>query len=199
MITLILGAASSDSLSSLPVLLGVTAAGIALALQEVIMSVASWLAIASGRVYRPGDRVELGGVKGDVIDIGVLRTTLMELGQWVDSDLYSGRMVKVANSAAFKQPVFNYTQGFPFVWDEIKVPVHYGSDRLQARRLLERAAAEVAGAYVAEARRAWATLVEKYLIDNASVEPIVSLVANDNWFEFTVRLRGRHTPAARHP
>ncbi|MCB0784290.1 MAG: mechanosensitive ion channel, partial [Flavobacteriales bacterium] len=75
-----------------------------------------------------GDRVQLGGIKGDVIDIGVLRTTLMELGEWVDGDLYNGRMVLVANSFVFKEPVFNYSADFPFLWDELKVPVQYGAD-----------------------------------------------------------------------
>jgi small-conductance mechanosensitive channel len=69
-----------------------------------------------------GDRVQLGGIKGDVMDIGVLRTTIMETGQWVDGDLYNGRIVLIANSYVFKS-VFNYSGDF---MDEIKIPIQYG-------------------------------------------------------------------------
>jgi small-conductance mechanosensitive channel len=65
-------------------------------------------------VLQYGDRVQLGGIKGDVMDIGVLRTTIMETGQWVDGDLYNGRIV-LANSYVFKEPVFNYSGDFPFM------------------------------------------------------------------------------------
>ena len=111
-----------DRLGGLTVAIGVAGAGIAFALQEVIGSVAGWIAISFGGFYRPGDRVQVGGIKGDVIDIGILRTTLMELGEWVNSDLYSGRIVRVANSFVFKQPVFNYSGDFPFLWDELRLP-----------------------------------------------------------------------------
>lgn len=97
----------SDKLGGLTVALGVAGAGIAFALQEVIASFAGWLAILFGGFYKTGDRVELGGIKGDVMDIGVLRTTIMEIGKWVDGDLYNGRIVLVANSFVFKEPVYN--------------------------------------------------------------------------------------------
>ena len=184
---LIVGIAFSSALAGLPLVLGVTAAGIALALQDAIASVAGWMAIASGTTFRPGDRVELGGVRGDVIDIGVFRTTLMEIGKWVDGDLYNGRIVRVANSAVFKQPVFNYTADFPFVWDEIKIPIRYGSDRARARAVLQVAAAEIAGPYAEGARERWGQLVKRFMIEDAQVTPMVTLVATDNWLEFTVR------------
>ena len=105
----------SDKLGGLTVALGVAGAGIAFALQEVIASFAGWLAIMFGGFYKTGDRVQLGGIKGDVMDIGVLRTTIMETGQWVDGDLYNGRIVLIANSFVFKEPVFNYSGDFPFL------------------------------------------------------------------------------------
>lgn len=105
----------SDKLSGLTVALGVAGAGIAFALQEVIASFAGWLVILFGGFYKTGDRVQLGGVRGDVMDIGVLRTTIMETGQWVDGDLYNGRIVLIANSYVFKEPVFNYSGIFNFV------------------------------------------------------------------------------------
>ncbi len=177
-----------DRLGGLTVAIGVAGAGIAFALQEVIGSIAGWIAISFGNFYSPGDRVELGGIRGDVIDIGILRTTLMEMGQWVNSDLYTGRVVRIANSFVFKQPVFNYSGDFPFLWDEFKVPVTHSSDHRLARRLLEQALAEEVPAADAEAARgAWQHLVRRYLLENASLEPMVSLVITDDWLEFTLR------------
>jgi small-conductance mechanosensitive channel len=177
----------SDQLSHLTVAFGVASAGIAFALQEVIASVAGWVAISLGHFYQIGDRVQLGGIMGDAIDIGVLRTTLMECGEWVNSDLYNGRIVRVANSFVFKEPVFNYSADFPFLWDEITVPVKYGSDHLLAREILHRVVHEVAGDYVARARTAWRSVIDKYRVEEESVEPMVTMIANDNWIEFTVR------------
>ena len=177
----------SDRLGSLTVAFGVAGAGIAFALQEVIASVAGWVAVMFGNFYRIGDRVQLGGIKGDVIDVGVLRTTLMEVGEWVQGDLYNGRIVRVANSFVFKEPVFNYTADFPFLWDEIRLPVRYGSDHREARALLERIAKDQLSVYAAGAKETWKHLVGRYAIEDARVEPMVTMIANDNWIELTLR------------
>lgn len=176
-----------ERLGGLTVALGVAGAGIAFALQEVIASVAGWVAVSLGGFYKVGDRVQLGGIKGDVIDIGILRTTLMELGQWVDGDLYNGRVVRIANSFVFKEPVFNYSGDFPFLWDEIKIPIKYGCDHHVALATLSAIASEVVGSYAQEAEMAWKDLVRRYRVEHAQTAPIISLVANDNWMEFTLR------------
>lgn len=176
-----------DRFGTFSVAFGVTGAGVAFALQEVIASFAGWVAISAGGFYSTGDRVQLGGIVGDVINIGVLRTTLMETGQWVKGDLYSGRIVLVANSFVFKEPVFNYSGDFPFLWDEITVPVKYGSDHRLARELLQQAAQEVVGDYVPKVKDVWREMQLKYLLEAASIDPGVTLVANDNWLEYTVR------------
>ncbi len=184
---LLLTAIFSDQMRGMTVALGVTGAGIAFALQEVIASIAGWIAVSFGQFYRIGDRVQLGGIKGDVMDIGMLRTTIMEVGDWVRGDAYNGRIVRVANSFVFKEPVFNYSADFPFVWDEISVPVKYGSDYRQARKILEEVALEAVGSYIPFARDTWREMVKKYMIEEISVEPGVFLQANDNWAEFTLR------------
>lgn len=184
---LVIATVYSSKLGGLTVAFGVAGAGIAFALQEVIASVAGWFAVSFAGFFKTGDRVQLGGIKGDVIDIGILRTTLMEVGEWVKGDLYSGRVVRIANSFVFKEPVFNYSGDFPFLWDEIVVPVKYGSDRKQAREILERVASEVVGEYAQRATVAWEKMTTLYLVENAMVEPTVTLVANDNWLEFTLR------------
>lgn len=177
----------SDRLGSLTVAFGVAGAGIAFALQEVIASVAGWVAVMFGGFYRIGDRIQLGGIKGDVIDIGVIRTTVMEIGEWVKGDLYTGRIVRIANSFVFKEPVFNYSADFPFLWDEIVVPIKFGSDYAEARRILEGIAEEELTATAAGAKKTWSTMVNKFAIEDARIDPMVTLVANDNWVEFTLR------------
>lgn len=177
----------SDQLNSITVALGVAGAGIAFALQEVIVSVAGWIALSFGQFYTIGDRVQLGGIKGDVIDIGVLRTTIMEMGEWVKGDQYNGRIVRIANSFVFKEPVYNYSADFPFVWDEITVPVKYGSDHNLARQIIATASNEIVGEYAESAKKYWKEMTRKYAVENAIVEPIIFLVANDNWMEFTLR------------
>lgn len=177
----------SDKLGGLTVALGVAGAGIAFAMQELIVSFAGWVAIMFGGFFKIGDRVQLGGIKGDVMDIGVIRTTIMETGQWVDGDLYNGRIVLIANSFVFKEPVFNYSGDFPFLWDEIKIPVQYGSNYELAKEILEQVGKEVAGDLSQKSKEKWKSLQDKYRLEDAQTESMVSLIANDNWVEYTLR------------
>lgn len=177
----------SSKLSGLSTAFGVAGAGVAFALQEVIASFAGWLAIMFGSFFRTGDRVQLGGIKGDVMDIGVLRTTIMEVGEWVDGDLYNGRIVMIANSYVFKEPVFNYSGDFPFLWDEIKVPVQYGSDYELTTKILKEVGKEIVGDLSDESHANWQHLQRTYRLEDAQTEPMVSVIANDNWVEFTLR------------
>jgi len=128
----------------------------------VIASFAGWLAIMFGDFYKTGDRVQLGGIKGAVMDIGVLRTTIMETGQWVDGDLYNGRIVLIANSFVFKEPVFNCSGDFPFLWDEIKIPIQYNSNYDKVKDILESIEKEIAGDLTEKSRKNWTTLQNKY-------------------------------------
>ncbi len=177
----------SDKLGGFTVAFGVAGAGVAFALQEVIASAAGWVAVSFGGFYRVGDRVQLGGIKGDVIDIGMLRTTIMQIGEWVNGDQYNGRIVRVSNSFVFKEPVFNYSGEFPFLWDELMVPIKYGSDYRLARELIGRVGEEVVGDYARAAEQAWEPITRRYLIEKASVLPTVTMMANQNWIEFTLR------------
>jgi small-conductance mechanosensitive channel len=177
----------SDKLGGVHVALGIAGAGVAFALQEVITSIAGFVAVSFGHFYKTGDRIQLAGIRGDVIDIGILRTTLMECGQWVDGDLYNGRIVRIANSFVFKEPVFNYSADFPFLWDEIKLPVKYGSDQRLVREILQGILKETVGDYALWAQETWKEMVKKYKIEDERVEPMITMAANDNWMEFTLR------------
>lgn len=187
LVLFLLGIVFNDRLGGLTVTLGFASAGIAFALREVITSFAGWIGILFGGFYKTGDRVQLGGIKGDVIDIGVLRTTLMELGEWVEGDLYNGRIVRIANSFVFSEPVFNYSADFPFLWDEITIPIRYGSDYEKTKGILENAANKIVGNYKEEALVEWKKMVKKYILENQSLDSKVSVETNDNWVEFTLR------------
>ncbi len=177
----------SDKLGGLTVALGVAGAGIAFALQEVIVSIAGWIAIIFGRFYKVGHRVQLGGIKGDVIDIGVLRTTLMETGGWVSGDLYNGRVVRIANSFVFKEPVLNYSGDFHFLWDEITLHITHDSDIARAKELFAATAGELCAGFTRDARTEWKTISTKFRVEQARVEPMVTIDANENYVEITLR------------
>src|SRR5271168_2563121 len=141
-ILLFLAILFEDRLGRLSFALGVAGAGVAVALQDVLASVAGAFSIGFSKLYTVGDRVQIGDTKGDVIDIGLLRTTLMEVGSWVGRDLYSGRIVRIPNSAVLKGSVFNYSHGFRFIWDEIKMLLTANSDYKLAREMMLRVARE---------------------------------------------------------
>jgi small-conductance mechanosensitive channel len=106
-------------------IIGILGAGVAFASQEVIGSFAGYVNIITGNIFRLGDRIRIGNVVGDVLDISFLRTTVMEIGDWVKADQYTGRVVSLANRVIFSDPVFNYTQHSRYLWDEIMIPVTY--------------------------------------------------------------------------
>jgi small-conductance mechanosensitive channel len=184
---LLLSIVFSDRLGGLTVLLGVIGAGVAFALQEIIVSVAGWIALSFGRLYDVGDRVQVGGIKGDVIDIGVLRTTLMECGGWISGDQYNGRIVRVGNSFIFKEPVYNYSSDFPFLWDEITVPVRFGSDYELARSEFQRVLEEVTSEHARALKGDWRKMTSKYMLEDAKLEPGTSLRITNDWVEFVLR------------
>ncbi len=167
--------------------LGLITAGLAFALQEVILSMFGWIVIFTTNSYSPGDRIEINGIKGDVIDIGVTKTTLMEIGEWVKSDNYNGRIVQISNSFIFKGPVRNYSTDFPFVWDEIVLPITFNSDLEMVNQIVKQATDDFLLEYARFAKENWEVMVKKYLIENANIEPNLMFVLNDNWVEFTLR------------
>jgi small-conductance mechanosensitive channel len=178
----------SSTLAGLTVSLGIIGAAVAFALQQVLASGVAWLQISVGKVYSVGDRVKMGGVVGDVIHINVFLTTLMEIGgDWIQADQYSGRIVRVPNSAIYQQPVYNYSSEFEFVWDELKVPIRYGSDRKKAVDIMHEAVAPLANEATEAMRGLWGNLKERYAIEDAILEPGIFLVANDNWLEYSIR------------
>jgi small-conductance mechanosensitive channel len=169
------------------VALGVAGAGIAFALQEVIVSFAGWLNIMLSNQITVGQRVKIGEISGDIIDIGVLKTTIMEIGAWVDGDLYNGRITSISNNFMFSTPIQNYSSDYPFLWDEIQVPLRLESDQQSARALFTKIASEVCGDFANRSVPIWNQMKGKYLIEKASVDPMIFMKFDQNWMTFTLR------------
>ncbi|MGB5419936.1 mechanosensitive ion channel family protein [Algibacter sp.] len=167
--------------------IGLFSAGVAFTLQELILSIAGSLYIFIVKVYKPGDRIEINGIKGDVIDVDSIYTTMMEIGQWVSSDNYSGRIVKLSNSFVFKGPIYNYSQDFPFIWDEFNLPIKYGSDMELAKSIVIKIASETLSEYTINSKSKWDEVVNKYYIEDALVDPTLAITLTDNWVQFNLR------------
>jgi small-conductance mechanosensitive channel len=131
--------------SSLVVYIGLIGAALTFVLQKPLLNVGAWALISYRRIYRIGDRVSFGSVKGYVLDITTMYTELREFGEWMKGDTFTGRIVIVPNSILFDQPVFNYTKDFPFVWDEVVNLVTYESDIELAKSYMLESAKEVVG------------------------------------------------------
>ena len=173
--------------SNLTVAMGILGAGIAFASQEVIGSFAGYLNTVSGSIYRIGDRVRIGNVVGDVMDISILRTTVMEIGEWVKADQYTGRIVTIANRAVFADPVFNYTQHWGYLWDEIVVPITYNSDWQRAAEIMLGHAQEYTEELHAEAEAGLNKMIERYPLQSTQVASTIYMTMTDNWIEITLR------------
>jgi small-conductance mechanosensitive channel len=199
-VILILGIASIwfNDPTKLTTALGLVTAGLAFALQKVVTAVAGYVVILRGKTFNVGDRITMGGVRGDVVALGFTQTTLMEMGQppsvqgadpamWVKSRQYTGRIVTVSNAKIFDEPVYNYSREFPYIWEEMSIPVSYTADHKRAEQILLDVAnrnsievSELSSSALAEIRR-------RYFMKTTSLTPRVYLRLTDNWLELTVR------------
>ncbi|MEW5894972.1 MAG: mechanosensitive ion channel family protein [Candidatus Omnitrophota bacterium] len=174
-------------LNSLSIFLGFASAGLALALQEVILAIAGWFLIIARHPFEVGDRIEIAGVKGDVIDIRVLQTSLLEIGNWVDADQSTGRIVNIPNSFVFKNPNFNYNRGFEFIWNEIPFMLTFESDWKRGREILLTHARKIAEGLEDTVRSKIQMMTNRYMIYYEKFTPIVYVDIKDNGIRLTLR------------
>jgi len=167
--------------------LGILAAGLAIASQEMIGSLVAGLNIWVGNIYRVGDRVRVGDVVGDVMDISLMRTTVMEVGEWVKADQYTGRVVNVANRAVWTHPVYNFTQHWGYLWDEITLPISYESDWQRAAEFMLAHGQTYTKELQADAEAKLNRMIDRYPLKDTKVEPTLYLAMTDNWIEMTLR------------
>jgi len=186
---------------------GLVTAGLAVALQRVITSFAAYFIILRGRVFTVGDRITMGGVRGDVVQLGFMQTAVMEMGEppgeqgdppsvWVAARQYTGRIVRVTNDKIFDTPIYNYTREFPFLFEEIHIPIRYDADRARAESILLDVARRHTADIVREATEPLEHLGERYFLpDQVSLEPAVYWRLTDNWIEMSLRFLTRERGA----
>jgi small-conductance mechanosensitive channel len=167
--------------------LGVVGAGLALSLHQVLLCLLGWLMLQINRYYDVGDRVQIGEIKGDVSDIGVLHTTLVEIGNWVPADQSTGRLVTIPNSSVFTQPVSNYTRGFEFIWNEVPVVVTFESNWQKAQEIMLNLVREGAERIHERFRQQVQRMARRYMIPFRDVEPVVHVQILDSGVELTLR------------
>ena len=176
-----------QDINSITIFLGVAGAGVTLALQEVILCVAGWLLILIRRPFEVGDRIEINGVKGDIIDIRLFQVSLLEIGNWVKADQSTGRIVNIPNSFVFKHPNYNYSRGFEFIWNELPLLVTFESDWQKAKTIMLRHAERMAEGLEEKVRRKLEVMRNRYMIYYGKLTPIVYVDIKDSGVELTLR------------
>ncbi len=178
--------------------LGLLSAGLAIALADVFMDLAGWVFIIFRRPFKVGDRIEINGTAGDVIDIRAFRFTLLEIKNWVDADQSTGRLVHVPNGMLFKYAAANYTEGFFHIWHEIPVLVTFESDWRRAEEILRECITPLA-IEEEELRhhQKIASAARDYFISFRELRPTVYISTQDSGVLLTVRVlveaRGRRS------
>ena len=176
-----------SGIANLGVFLGIFGAGLALSMQETVLCIVGWLLLVFRRPYDIGDRIEIGNAKGDVIGVGVMQTSMLEVGNWVGGDQSTGRMLIIPNSMLLRGPVYNYSKGFPFVWDEINLVVTFESDWEAARDLMLDKAEVEAEKIESQVKAQIAVMQSRYAIRYQQLTPIVYTSIADNGVKLTLR------------
>jgi small-conductance mechanosensitive channel len=187
-------------LRSLGTFLGLLSAGLAIALKDVVADLAAWLFIVVRRPFEVGDRVQLGTHAGDVVNQSIFQFTLLEIGNWVEADQSTGRVVHVPNALVFTVPLANYTQEFEYIWNEIGVTISFESDWHRARALLGEIAAERAALHGRAAQQQIRRATRKFFIHYAHTAPAVYTEIREHGVRLTLRYlcpaRARRSTAA---
>ncbi len=166
---------------------GLIGAGIAIALQDLFKNFVGGILIFSTGTYRVGDRVEIEGHYGDVIDIGLLFTTLLEMKGWVDGDQATGRLTVVPNGRVISSVINNYTKDHSFIWEEIALPITYDSDWKDAVSRVTKIVEEETREITLHAEKELSGIMNRYYLSKRNVEPAIYVRLTDNWINLSVR------------
>lgn len=174
-------------LTSLATFLGLVSAGLAIALSDLVTGVAGWVFILTRRPFEVGDRIEIGEYRGDVIDLRPFAFSLIEIGNWVDADQSTGRIIHVPNGRVLREPLANYTQGFDYIWHELPVLVTFESDWEKAKAILTEAVNKNAETLSDSAARRVRMAARRYYIVFSKLTPIVYTSVEDSGILLTMR------------
>ena len=184
---LILGAIWFKGMTSLGTFLGLASAGLAVALHDTIANMAGFFFIEARKPFRVGDRVEIDGVQGDVIDIRLFQFSIVEVGNWVDADQSTGRIIHVPNSMAMRTPLANSHVGFEYIWNELPVLVTFESDWKKAKEILLVITRDNAENLSQGAQAQIREAAKKYLIVAGKLTPTVYTTVKDSGVMLTIR------------
>jgi len=168
--------------------LGLLSAGLAIALKDPLANLAAWLFILWRRPFEVGDRVQLGENAGDVVDVRLFQFTLLEIGNWVEADQSTGRIIHVPNALLFTSPIANYTRGFAFIWTELPVLVTFESDWEKARGLLQEIGQRHGEQIAADAGAAMRAVASRYAMPRSGTTPSVFVSVQDSGVLLTLRM-----------
>ena len=167
--------------------LGLLSAGLAIALQTPLVNLAGWAFILWRQPFKVGDRVQLGDHRGDVIDQRIFMFSLMEIGNWVDSDQSTGRVIHVPNGKIFNEVLANYSQGFQYIWNEIPVLVTFESDWRKAKQILDEIAQQHGASLSESATHRLREAAKKFMIFYNKLTPMVYTTVKDSGVMLTIR------------
>ncbi len=184
---LIIGIIWMNGMKSFATYFGLLSAGVSIALKDPILNLAAWVFIMTQRPFKIGDRIEVQGHIGDVIDIGIFQFLMIEVGNWVDADQSTGRIIHVPNELTLTTSVINYTKGFPYIWNEIGVLVTFESDWRKAKEILEDIVNKHAESQSEIAKKAIENASRKYAILYKNTTPRVYTSVEDSGVMLTIR------------
>ncbi len=166
---------------------GLISAGLAVALKDLVINMAAWIFIVIKRPFTVGDRIEIDGVRGDVIDQRLFQFSMMEIGNWIQEDQSTGRIIHVPNAKIFTESLANYTIGFEYIWNEIPVLLTFESDWQRAKGKLLSIAEEHTLYLHEEVERKVKQASKKYLILYKNLTPIVYTDVKESGIQLTIR------------
>ena len=178
---------AAGGIGSISAVIGLAGAGLAIALQDPIVSLVGWFLIIGKYGIRVGDRIEINGVKGDVIDVGMLRVAVTEVGNLLSGDQSTGRMVFFPNSFIFKGHFFNYSTTNSFIWDEVHILVTYESPWKKALDIIVKIAEEASRDVVEKARENQEKLARQFNVSLGNPEAYAYVNIADSGVDLVLR------------
>jgi len=172
---------------SLATYLGLLSAGLAIALRDLVSDLAGWFFIIGRRPFSVGDRIQIGNFAGDVIDIRAFQFTLMEIGNWVDADQSTGRVIHIPNGMILREVLANYSKGFYYIWNEIPVLITFESDWQKAKKILQKIAEQDSERLSKAAEKRIKEASKKYMILYSKLTPIVYTSVKESGVLLTIR------------
>jgi len=168
-------------------ILGLAGAGLTVACKDFIMGFIGWFLLMGRNGLRVGDWVEIDGVVGEVVEIGLLRTVLLETGNWTDSGHPTGRKVAFVNSYAIEGHFFNFSTTGQWLWDEVEILVPSSQNPYPIIDSIQKMITEQTKANVAAAEQEWQRSTSRYKAQPVSAAPAVSLRPTSSGIEVHVR------------